>query len=278
MKVVEARQAFEGGKLTITFFAEERVDFRELVGKLNDRLKRRVELKQVSARDESRIVGGYGPCGRSLCCATFAGDQEPVSIRMAKDQNLPLNPTKISGCCGRLMCCLKYEHQVYVSFRKRAPKRGAIITTPGGEGKVIELLAPLDSVTVDHGEGRTATYRLAELGAPADGGGAIMSETHAVLNVPSISCNHCKMAIEGAVGALTGVRAVAVDVDAKSVAVDFEAGDVTLETIEAAVAGRGLRGRRPPRVRRRDRRAPRRFGNDGGRLVPYRLATRGPLA
>jgi cell fate regulator YaaT (PSP1 superfamily) len=100
MKVVEARQAFEGGKLTITFFAEERVDFRELVGRLNQRLKRRVELKQVSARDEARIIGGYGPCGRSLCCATFAGDQEPVSIRMAKDQSLPLNPTKISGCCG----------------------------------------------------------------------------------------------------------------------------------------------------------------------------------
>ena len=168
MKVVEARQAFDGGKLTITFFAEERVDFRELVGKLNERLKKRVELKQVSARDESRIVGGYGPCGRGLCCATFAGDQEPVSIRMAKDQNLPLNPTKISGCCGRLMCCLKYEHQVYVSFRRRAPKRGAVISTPAGEGKVIELLAPLDSVTVDHGEGRSATYRLADLGRPGE--------------------------------------------------------------------------------------------------------------
>jgi cell fate regulator YaaT (PSP1 superfamily) len=167
MKVVDARQAFEGGKLTITFFAEERVDFRELVGKLNERLKRRVELKQVSARDESRIIGGYGPCGRSLCCATFAGDQDPVSIRMAKDQNLPLNPTKISGCCGRLMCCLKYEHEVYVSFRKRSPKRGAIVATPGGEGKVVELLPPIDSVTVDHGEGRSATYKLAELGTSA---------------------------------------------------------------------------------------------------------------
>jgi cell fate regulator YaaT (PSP1 superfamily) len=175
MKVVESRQAFEGGKLTITFYAEERVDFRELVGKLNERLGRRVELKQVSARDESRIVGGYGPCGRGLCCATFAGDQEPVSIRMAKDQSLPLNPTKISGCCGRLMCCLKYEHEVYVSFRKRAPKRGAIVATPGGEGRVIELLAPVDSVTVDHGEGRSATYKLGELGEragaePADEG------------------------------------------------------------------------------------------------------------
>jgi cell fate regulator YaaT (PSP1 superfamily) len=164
MKVVAAEQAFEGGRLVLTFFAEERVDFRELVGKLNQRLRRRVELKQISARDEARTVGGYGPCGRSLCCATFVGDQQPVSIRMAKDQNLPLNPTKISGCCGRLMCCLKYEHQVYLNFRKRAPKRGAIVRTPGGEGKVVEQLAPVDSVTVDLGEGRTATYKLAELG------------------------------------------------------------------------------------------------------------------
>jgi cell fate regulator YaaT (PSP1 superfamily) len=167
MKVVDARQAFDGGKITVTFYADERVDFRELVGKLNDRLRRRVELKQVSAREESRIVGGYGPCGRSLCCATFAGNQEPVSIRMAKDQNLPLNPTKISGCCGRLMCCLKYEHQVYVSFRQRAPRRGAVIVTPGGEGKVVELLASADSVIVDHGEGRSASYKLADLGPQA---------------------------------------------------------------------------------------------------------------
>jgi cell fate regulator YaaT (PSP1 superfamily) len=167
MKVIEARQAFDGGKLTVTFFAEERVDFRELVNRLNERVNRRVEFKQVSARDEARIVGGFGPCGRSLCCATFAGDQEPVSIRMAKDQNLPLNPTKISGCCGRLMCCLKYEHPVYLSFRKRAPKRGSVIRTPGGEGKVTDLLAPIDSVLVDHGEGRTATYKLADLDLPA---------------------------------------------------------------------------------------------------------------
>jgi cell fate regulator YaaT (PSP1 superfamily) len=170
LKVVEARQAFDGPKLTITFFAEERTDARELQNRLGDRLGRRVELKQVSARDESRIVGGYGPCGRGLCCATFAGDQEPVSIRMAKDQNLPLNPTKISGCCGRLMCCLKYEHQVYVSFRKRAPKRGAIVRTPEGEGKVTDLLAPVDSVIVNLGEGRSATFKLDELGSAAASG------------------------------------------------------------------------------------------------------------
>ena len=163
LKPVLAEVSFDGNKVLISFVSEERVDFRQLVGKLNDKLRRRVELKQVSAREEARIVGGYGPCGRQLCCATFVGDQEPVSIRFAKDQNLPLNPSKISGCCGRLMCCLKYEHAVYLAFKKRAPKRNAIIATPAGEGRVVELLAPSDSVSVDLGEGRVMTFRLADL-------------------------------------------------------------------------------------------------------------------
>ena len=163
MKPVAAAVTFDGGRLTISFFAEERVDFRELVSALSDRLKRRVELHQVSSRDQARLIGGFGPCGRRLCCASFCGDQEPVSIRMAKDQNLPLNPSKISGGCGRLMCCLKYEHDVYTSFKKRAPRRGALVTTPAGQGKVIELLAPADSVSVDLGEGRVVTCRLADL-------------------------------------------------------------------------------------------------------------------
>ncbi len=170
MKVVGAARSFDGGRLNVTFFAEERVDFRELARRLNDRLGRRVELKQISARDEARTVGGYGPCGRSLCCSTFAGDQDPVSIRMAKDQNLPLNPAKISGACGRLMCCLKYEHGVYTSFKKRAPRKGAIIATPGGEGRVVDLSAASDSVTVDLGGGLTATYRLAELPVQSETG------------------------------------------------------------------------------------------------------------
>ncbi|HJW76429.1 MAG TPA: regulatory iron-sulfur-containing complex subunit RicT [Thermoleophilia bacterium] len=163
MKPVSAELSFDGRKILVSFAAEERVDFRGLVSKLSDRLQRRVELKQVSARDEARLVGGYGSCGRRLCCSLFAGDQDPVSIRMAKDQDLPLNPTKISGVCGRLMCCLKYEHGAYVTFRKCAPKKGTTIATPAGEGKVIDLAAPADSVTVDHGEGRVATYRLSEL-------------------------------------------------------------------------------------------------------------------
>ena len=168
MKVVSATMSFDGGKVSISFFAEERVDFRELALRLNDRLRRRVELKQVNARDGARIIGGYGACGRRLCCNLFAGDQEPVSIRMAKDQNLPLNPAKISGCCGRLMCCLKYEHEVYVAFKKQAPKKGAMIHTPAGEGKVVELLAPTESVAVDLGEGRMMTFKLTELGSAGE--------------------------------------------------------------------------------------------------------------
>jgi cell fate regulator YaaT (PSP1 superfamily) len=168
MKPVCAESSFDGNKLVISFFAEERVDFRGLVGRLSERLNRRVELRQVTARDEARLIGGLGQCGRQLCCATFCGDQEPVSIRMAKDQNLPLNPSKISGACGRLMCCLKYEHKVYTSFKQRAPKRGAFVTTSAGKGKVIELLPPADSVRVDLGEGRTITCKLAELGEGKD--------------------------------------------------------------------------------------------------------------
>ena len=163
MKLVSAELTFDAKKILFSFAAEERVDFRDLVAELNERLKRRVELKQVSARDEARLVGGYGSCGRRLCCSLFAGDQEPVSIRMAKDQDLPLNPSKISGLCGRLMCCLKYEHGVYVTFKKRAPKKGTTIVTPAGEGKVVDLAASADSVTIDHGEGRVITYRLSEL-------------------------------------------------------------------------------------------------------------------
>jgi len=163
LKIVSAESTFDGHRVTVAFSSEERVDYRELVGTLSERLGRRVEMRQVSSRDEARLVGGYGPCGRRLCCASFCGDQEPVSIRMAKDQNLPLNPSKISGCCGRLMCCLKYEHSVYTSFKKRAPRRGAVVTTPAGRGKVTELLAPADSVSVDLGEGRVVTCRLAEL-------------------------------------------------------------------------------------------------------------------
>ena len=119
----------------VYFSAPHRVDFRALVRDLGGRLRARVELRQIGPRDEARLQGGIGPCGRDLCCATFLKDFEPVSVRMAKDQDLPVNPLRIAGACGRLMCCLKYEHPLYQDFRKDAPPIGATVTTPGaGDG------------------------------------------------------------------------------------------------------------------------------------------------
>ena len=108
----------------------------------------RVELRQLGARDEARVQGGIGPCGRDLCCATFLKDFEPVSVRMAKDQDLPVNPLKISGACGRLLCCLKYEHPLYQEFKASAPKLGSTVETPDGDGRVVGHNVPSDSVVV----------------------------------------------------------------------------------------------------------------------------------
>lgn len=156
MKLVDAEIAFGGGKITFSFFSEERVDFRALVADLAKALKMRIELRQIGAREEARLLGGLGPCGRHLCCTLFPGDQEPVSIRMAKEQNLPLNPMKISGLCGRLMCCLKYEQDQYVCFRKEAPSRGSRVQTDRGEGVVIGYQVPKDALTLRFEDGSVA--------------------------------------------------------------------------------------------------------------------------
>ncbi|MER7418805.1 regulatory iron-sulfur-containing complex subunit RicT [Micromonospora peucetia] len=142
--------AAEGGgeRSTIYFTAPHRVDFRALVRDLGATLHCRVELRQLSARDSARVQGGIGSCGRDLCCATFLTDFEPVTIRMAKDQDLPLNPLRISGACGRLMCCLKYEHPLYARFAESAPAIGSRVTTPEGDGRVVGHSVPKDSVTV----------------------------------------------------------------------------------------------------------------------------------
>ena len=132
----------------VYFSAPHRVDFRALVRDLGGRLKARVELRQIGPRDEARLQGGIGPCGRDLCCATFLKDFEPVSVRMAKDQDLPVNPLRIAGACGRLMCCLKYEHPLYQDFRKDAPPVGATVTSPEGPGTVIGHNVPSDTVVV----------------------------------------------------------------------------------------------------------------------------------
>jgi cell fate regulator YaaT (PSP1 superfamily) len=137
-----------GAKTTIYFTAPHRVDFRSLVRDLGATLRCRVELRQLSARDSARVQGGIGSCGRDLCCATFLTDFEPVTIRMAKDQDLPLNPMRISGACGRLMCCLKYEHPLYQQFQATAPPVGERVTTPDGPGRVVAHSVPRDAVTV----------------------------------------------------------------------------------------------------------------------------------
>ena len=132
----------------VYFSAPHRVDFRALVRDLAARLRARVELQQIGPRDEARLQGGIGPCGRDLCCATFLKDFEPVSVRMAKDQELPVNPMRIAGACGRLMCCLKYEHPLYADFKKKAPRTGTRVETPDGPGTVVGHSVPADSVVV----------------------------------------------------------------------------------------------------------------------------------
>lgn len=134
--------------VTIYFSAPGRVDFRLLVRDLASTLRARVDLRQLTERDQAKITGGIGPCGRDLCCSTFLRDFEPVSLKMAKDQDLPLNPLSISGACGRLLCCLKYEHPLYMEFKADAPKLGAEVETPEGLGTVVGHDVPREKVVV----------------------------------------------------------------------------------------------------------------------------------
>lgn len=137
MKLIDVEYTFDNNKVIFYFTAEGRVDFRELVKDLATIFKTRIELRQIGVRDEAKMIGGLGPCGRPLCCSSFLGDFASVSIKMAKEQNLSLNPTKISGICGRLMCCLNYEQSTYEDIRRRLPKVGSIVETPEGQGEVI---------------------------------------------------------------------------------------------------------------------------------------------
>ncbi|MEW9111027.1 PSP1 domain-containing protein [Cytobacillus gottheilii] len=139
MKLVDVEYTFDRNKVIFYFTADGRVDFRELVKDLAAIFRTRIELRQIGVRDEAKMLGGIGPCGRMLCCSTFLGDFDPVSIKMAKDQNLSLNPTKISGLCGRLMCCLKYENDEYEAAKEQLPDIGEWIETPEGHGKVVGL-------------------------------------------------------------------------------------------------------------------------------------------
>jgi cell fate regulator YaaT (PSP1 superfamily) len=155
MQLVQAEYSFDATKVLIFFTAEGRVDFRNLVKDLAKMLRVRIELKQIGVRDKAKIVGGYGVCGRDMCCSSYMKDFHPLSIKMAKDQGLPLNPQKISGVCGRVKCCMAYEYQVYREFSRSLPKIGAKITTEQGEkGKVVAMDILKHYVTVDLGEGK----------------------------------------------------------------------------------------------------------------------------
>lgn len=164
MKLVDVEYTFDRNKVIFYFTADGRVDFRELVKDLASIFRTRIELRQIGVRDEAKMLGGIGPCGRMLCCSTFLGDFDPVSIKMAKDQNLSLNPTKISGLCGRLMCCLKYENDEYESAKEQLPDLGEMIVTPDGTGKVVGLNILERVMQVDiPGQERVLEYTLEEI-------------------------------------------------------------------------------------------------------------------
>ena len=162
MNPIAVEYLFEGGKAIFYFDSEERVDFRDLVRQLAHELHVRVDMKQIGVRDGARMVGGLGHCGQELCCRRLGGEFKPVSIRMAKEQDLSLNPQKISGICGRLMCCLRYEFDAYKDFHSRAPKKNAKIHTPDGDGKVVDLDVPREIVSVKVGDEKPVKVPLAD--------------------------------------------------------------------------------------------------------------------
>ncbi|HIS99927.1 MAG TPA: stage 0 sporulation family protein [Candidatus Faecaligallichristensenella faecipullorum] len=170
MKLVDVEYTFDNSKIIFYFTANGRVDFRELVKDLASVFKMRIELRQIGVRDEAKMLGGLGSCGRPICCGAFLGDFQPVSIKMAKEQNLSLNPTKISGQCGRLMCCLKYEQAYYESALKKLPKVGREVITPDGSGIITEINVIREKVRVrmqlPDGTFDVREYRLEEVSKP----------------------------------------------------------------------------------------------------------------
>lgn len=165
MKPVGVEYLFDGEKAVCYFAAEERVDFRQLVRDLSREFHVRIDMRQIGVREEAAIVGGYGHCGQELCCRRFATGFDPVSIRMAKEQDLPLNSTKISGACGRLMCCLRYEFEAYRDFKSRAPKKNAVIDTPLGKAKIVEYDTPKEQLCLRLESGKQIRVALADMTA-----------------------------------------------------------------------------------------------------------------
>lgn len=163
MKLVDAEYSFDRSKIIFYFTSENRVDFRDLVKTLASIFRVRIELRQIGVRDEARMLGGHGPCGRRLCCMSFLKDFDPVTIKMAKVQNLPLNPSKISGLCGRLMCCLGYEYKNYKECSRGLPREGKEVETKQGKGKVVAVNPLNRSVTVNFGEGMIKEIKLCDI-------------------------------------------------------------------------------------------------------------------
>ena len=163
MKVTEAEWQFDKNKLILYFTADRRVDFRELVRSLASTFRTRIELKQIGVRDEAALLGGVGRCGRELCSSVWLPALKPVSLQLAKDQGLSLNPAQISGGCGRLMCCLMYEHKTYVEARRRFPREGKILRTSLGEEKVVGVEILKETVTLRSAQGERRTISLEEL-------------------------------------------------------------------------------------------------------------------
>src|SRR6185436_13613300 len=162
MKVSDAEWQWDRKKLTFYFTAEKRVDFRTLVRELAAAFRTRIELKQIGVRDEAKRLDGIGRCGRQYCSASWLPELRPVNLGVAKDQRLSLNPSQISGACGRLMCCLRYEHEFYVQSRKRFPKEGKIFVTPAGEAKIVSVDIFRERITLRGVEGDIRTITLAE--------------------------------------------------------------------------------------------------------------------
>ncbi|MCX7981488.1 MAG: stage 0 sporulation family protein [Syntrophales bacterium] len=163
MKVVATEYLFDRSKIIFYFTAENRVDFRELVKDLVQKYRTRIELRQIGARHETRILKGLGICGREVCCATLLQNLDRVSVKMAKEQNMALNPEKISGLCGRLMCCLAFEYETYQELKKNMPKCGKIITTPFGQGKVIRQDVLKEEIALEMENGEIKTIKIREL-------------------------------------------------------------------------------------------------------------------
>jgi cell fate regulator YaaT (PSP1 superfamily) len=173
MKVVKAEYSFDGSGVVVYFSSEQRIDFRNLVHDLGQILHTRVEMRQVGVRDEAKFLGGYGRCGRPLCCASWLREFAPVSIKMAKTQDLPLNASEVSGVCGRLLCCLSYENDFYTEARQRMPKVNSVIDTPQGPGRIRQLNILKNSViAVVEGPGESLQYVEVALPEPASAEGA----------------------------------------------------------------------------------------------------------